>query len=238
MYEMKSRVRYSEIDNTGHITLTGVINLLQDSATIHSHDLGYSAMDLSKADRAWFVTDYQIHIKRLPIMGEELRTQTYPYSVRGMMASRHFKIYAGDELVITANSIWIYMDIKKVKPVRITQEMADAYGCDDKPEDDFGPRKIALPEDMEKEFDFTVEKFHLDVNRHMNNGKYIEMIQDILPEKPLKKLRVEYKKQAVLGDKVSVFSKTKDNILFVLMKNEGDVMFTMEYIFDRDDVLL
>ena len=39
MYTFHSRVRYSEIDADGHITLDNIINYMQDCSTFHSEDL-------------------------------------------------------------------------------------------------------------------------------------------------------------------------------------------------------
>ena len=40
MYEFNSRVRYSEIDHHGTLTLPALINYFQDCSTFHSEDLG------------------------------------------------------------------------------------------------------------------------------------------------------------------------------------------------------
>ena len=40
MYEFKSRVRYSEIDHRGTMTLPALINYFQDSSTFHSEEAG------------------------------------------------------------------------------------------------------------------------------------------------------------------------------------------------------
>ena len=40
MYSIKERVRYSETDKSGHLTLTGIVNYFQDCSTFQSEDLG------------------------------------------------------------------------------------------------------------------------------------------------------------------------------------------------------
>ena len=41
MYTFDSRVRYSEIDHTGNMTLPALINYFQDCSTFQSEQLGY-----------------------------------------------------------------------------------------------------------------------------------------------------------------------------------------------------
>lgn len=46
-----------------------------------------------------------------------------------------------------------------------------------------------------------VLKSHIDTNHHMNNGKYVQVAQEYLPEMAaVTRLRVEYKKAALLKD--------------------------------------
>ena len=46
-----------------------------------------------------------------------------------------------------------------------------------------------------------VSRFYIDTNHHMNNGKYILVAEEYLPEQVFVcGLRVEYRKAAMLGD--------------------------------------
>ena len=66
---------------------------------------------------------------------------------------------------------------------------------------DYAPRKIALPKERKPKESFAVQKHHLDTNHHVNNCQYIRMAADFLPEDfAVHQLRVEYKRQAVLGN--------------------------------------
>ena len=66
---------------------------------------------------------------------------------------------------------------------------------------EYGPRKLKLPQDCVKREPFTVCRYHLDTNNHVNNGQYIRMAEEYLPEGfETGYLQVEYKKQAHLHD--------------------------------------
>ena len=65
----------------------------------------------------------------------------------------------------------------------------------------FRSRKIALPDSWEAFPSFAIQRHHLDTHRHVNNCQYVRMAEDYFPEGcKVRKLRVEYKKQALLGD--------------------------------------
>lgn len=48
MYTFDSRIRYSETDETGALSLLGVINYMQDCSTFQSEDIGLGVEYLEK----------------------------------------------------------------------------------------------------------------------------------------------------------------------------------------------
>ena len=56
-YEFDSRVRYSEIDHRGTLTLPALINYFQDCSTFHS-ELAGLGMDRLKQDKKAWVLSY------------------------------------------------------------------------------------------------------------------------------------------------------------------------------------
>ena len=46
-------------------------------------------------------------------------------------------------------------------------------------------------------------KHHIDTNHHVNNGQYVQMAMELLPDDfRISQMRAEYKKAALLGDMV------------------------------------
>jgi len=82
-------------------------------------------------------------------------------------------------------------------------------------------RKIRLPEEMDAGEPFAVQKFHIDTNHHVNNEQYIAMAKNYLPENfNIHKMRAEYRKAAVLGDKVFPFVYADDKMYLVSLADE------------------
>ncbi|MQN01239.1 MAG: hypothetical protein DUD27_03520 [Lachnospiraceae bacterium] len=202
MYEMKTRVGFSQVNENLEMPLSGIINELQDCATFHSQDTGYTMQWLTGKRRGWFVTDWQIRIHKSPVMGENVTVRTYPYRARGALASRYFTITDWDETpFVTANSLWVYMDLDRSEPTRAPQEMITAYGAGAPPTEDFGKRKIKFDGDLETVGQIKVNEIMIDSNGHMNNGKYIVLAESVLSGRgPFDFYRIEYKNQARKGD--------------------------------------
>ena len=232
MYSFETRVRYSDITPDLTISAEGIVDLLQDCATFHSEDTGLTCVRLSEMHRGWFVTDYQIHIRRLPVMGERLTVETYPYGIRGMMASRYYKIKSESGLLVTANSLWVLMDNVEVKPVRVSEEFREAYGDCGKPEEEFENRKVPVLEGLEEVGMVRVDASMLDSNNHVNNGRYIALAERYLDcGVSSGSLRIEYKKQAVEGDVLHIYSGSIGDEHQVIMsgEDESDHYFKLLY---------
>ena len=121
-----------------------------------------------------------------------------------MFGNRNFymKDESGEQIAC-ANSIWVYMDVEKGKPVRVDKEQAEAYGIDEPLEMPYEDRKIEEAESYEEKAPFPVRKYHIDTNEHVNNCQYVQMALEVLPRDILvSQVRVDYKKSAVLGDKI------------------------------------
>ena len=53
MYTFGSRIRYSETDEYGKLTLTGIMNYLQDCSTFQSEDIGLGISYRTEHHQAW-----------------------------------------------------------------------------------------------------------------------------------------------------------------------------------------
>ena len=204
MYTTQGRVRYSEVDNTGKITIPGIVNYFQDCSTFHSEDIGVGYGTLELKQKAWVLTSWQVIVERYVDFAEEITVSTFPTGFRGLYGTRNFLMHDNlGQRVAYANSIWVYMDIKNGRPTRPDNEEIEKYGVESAIEMDYADRKITVSSQLEPACPFPIRKYHIDTNDHVNNCQYIQMAIEVLP-KPVvvKQVRVEYKKSAVYGDMI------------------------------------
>ena len=72
MYQLKSKVRYSEANAKSQLTYHALLNYMQDSSTLHSEVLGESGADLYKQNMAWILSFWQICIEEMPKTSEDI----------------------------------------------------------------------------------------------------------------------------------------------------------------------
>ena len=224
MYTFDGRIRYSEVDRTRRLTVEKTIDYFQDCSTFQSEDLGVGFDYMERMHSAWVINYWQIQFLRRPVLGENVRIGTMPYEFKGILGLRNFWMETAEgEKLAVANSVWSLLDMEKMYPIRVPQELLTKYVVSPRLEMKYSPRKIAVPksggEPMEE---ITVRLHHLDTNRHMNNAQYVHFAAMYLPaDAEVGELRVEYRRQAMLGERIlPVLYRTADDILLVSMNGE------------------
>lgn len=233
MYQLKSKVRYSEANSKSRLTYHALLNYLQDASTLHSEELGESGAQLFEQNMAWILSFWQVCIEDMPKTSEDITVSTWPYSTRGLFGLRNFCVEnQTGEAIVKANSIWVLIDPRNGRPLRITDEVSSHYPDEPKLEMDYCDRKITVPKEYEEKTAITVPKYFIDTNNHMNNAKYVMVAEEYLPaEYEVKEIRVEYKKAAVLGDViVPRVTITETDAIIVLADEKGNAYAVVQFI--------
>lgn len=219
MYSFNSIVRYSEVDQNKNITLPSVLAYFQDSSLFHSEEVGLGLQFLSRQQRVWYLSAWQIVIHRLPIFRELINIATAPYDFKGIYGYRNFVMKNIDgDILISANSIWVLMNTQNWHPARILQENVASYQLETPISMDYEPRKIMIPGELQILDAFPVSCTNIDVNHHVNNAQYVVMSQNYLPKDfEVRQLRADYRTSAVLGDTILPMIKITDHSCTVVL---------------------
>ena len=206
MYKFESRIRYSETDSEGKLTMASLINYMQDCSIFHSEDVGLGLEYLKELHLVWVLSAWQIVVERYPMLGERVEIGTQPYDMKGFIGYRNFAVWdEGGSYIARANSIWRLLDTVTGRPVAISDEMVQGYTLGDRLPMEYAPRKIAVPSDGVRREPLSVKRHHLDTNHHVNNQQFIDMAMEHLPEGfRIRQVRAEYKKQAFLDDVLEI----------------------------------
>ena len=197
MYTFDSRIRYSEIDRSGRLSIPAVVDYFQDCSAFQSEELGVGVEYLANKKRAWILNSWQIVFERRPEECENIIVGTWASGFDKFHATRNFimETTKGERLAY-ANSIWVYINTETGMPVRPGQEEINVYKLETPLEMEYEPRKIKLS----------------------NNSWYVKTAFEQLPQDlEVRQLRVEYKKQAYEGDILYPRYAKEDNRILVSM---------------------
>ncbi|MBE5870246.1 MAG: acyl-[acyl-carrier-protein] thioesterase [Lachnospiraceae bacterium] len=230
MYQFETRIRYSEVDKNGRLTLPGMLNYFQDVCTFQSEDAGVGTLYLRRKGLAWVLNAWQIDILKTPVLCDAVQVATIPYDMKGFLGYRNFcmKDSRTGEVLAVANSIWTMMDLEKQRPCRVPEEIMQAYELSERLDMEYAKRKILLEGEGRKEGNIVVLAHHLDTNRHVNNGQYVQMAMDFLkPDTLVVRMRAEYKKSAVLSDVIVPVVYERKDILGIALNNSKEETFAI-----------
>lgn len=221
MYTFNSRIRYSETDETGRLSILGIINYMQDTSTFQSEDRRVGVSYMEANHKAWLLSSWQIIIERRPMLGENVSISTWPTSRKGIYGLRDFQIKdSRGESLVRANSVWFLYDTENNVPLRVQDEDLAPYGEEGEQQKlPPAPRKILIPEEFEEGEAILVTRHHLDTNHHVNNAVYVDMAREAIPSGlEICEIRAEYKKAALLGDRmIPRVTKNEDNAWTVVL---------------------
>lgn len=239
-YSFVSPVRFSEVDQDAVLAVPSLVNYFQDAASLQSEALGIGTRTLADRGQGWLLLSWQIVIDHLPRIAQKVKTTTWGYQFRHMMALRNFTMTGEDgEPFAHANSQWMLFDFREMKPVFVPEEDQRLYDPEPRLDMNYVSGKIRPPKGAQPEVrdPFRVDVHHLDTNHHVNNGRYIQMAMaaaaDVEPGR-VSQLRAEYRSQALLGDEITpVVYRAGEVAMISLEDGEGKSYCTVELTLGR-----
>lgn len=210
-YERKYFIHNYDCDISGRLSLSSMIKYFEDIALLQSEEVGFGMQFYLAENVAWILRQWNIEIYDKPFFMDTIKLVTNPYSYKAFMANREFEIYSeDDELLVKADSVWIFMDSKLRKPKRVDTEVMAAYGIGVNGPELFN--KLDEPKAelrFDDSYEYVVRKGDIDINNHLNNVRYIDLAIEALPEEisedmELGNVDVTFKKELLLDDLVTI----------------------------------
>lgn len=199
MYEIKHRIRYSETDFTGRLSMQGLLRIFQDCSYLHAEDRGLGVDFQTETRCAWFLLSWCIKLAEPPRLSEYVTVQTYFYYMHGSIAKKRIsmKNKQGEELAY-ADTLWGYVDTQTEQPATCSPELWDSTDFDVLPDGSAPePRKIKMSSDTKKLGSFCVYPYLIDTNGHVNNVRFTELAMKLAgAEVGCRFLRAEFLRQA------------------------------------------
>ncbi|MGC9373001.1 MAG: acyl-[acyl-carrier-protein] thioesterase [Thermovirgaceae bacterium] len=202
------RAGHSEMGPHGRMKIVSVANRFQDAAGEHADELGLGVRDLLAQGFTWVLHRYRLVFSRLPACGEHLRVRTWYRPERNLYSLRNFTMEdeKGAELVF-AQSSWIVVNLSRGRPVRLDSVMPPSYEKNLSADLDARFPDIPRLEKPVREMSFSVRLHDLDVNRHVNNARYIEWAVETVPPEILENMApavvdAVFKNSAGYGDRI------------------------------------
>jgi len=195
------------LDDRKRLSLTGLLNLLQDTAWLHARHLGWGYEDLIEKGTVWVLVRQKVVMTDWPIWGDAVEVHTWPRGVNGALAMREFEIVAGGKKCGECSTSWLIIDAATRRPTKIDRERFRGVSRQDGLA--IEAAKIAPRDDLQAAASFQVRNSDLDVNGHVNNTRYAQWITDSLSPKEYAGARIDeyevnFLAETGVGDTVAI----------------------------------
>ena len=181
MISEKFYVGYSEINRDFKLSNVALLNMFQDTTTIHGKLAGDSLKD---SNGAWFLTAYKVKIYDRPDWEGYVNVSTWSRGIKGFLASREFEIRdENGNLQVAALSNWVRINKHTQKIERISEDIANSYKKEEMTNfDNEWISKLSECDKVDFEKEFTANRNYIDFHKHMNNVSYMKLAELVLPE--------------------------------------------------------
>lgn len=157
-----------------------ILYLAQEVAGRHCDILDLTYDRLAKRRLFWAVIRHRCQITRLPMLGETITVETWPMPTTRVAYPRSMIVYdaAGNECLRTI-SLWVLMDLDTRNMILPGKSGISVQGTLRGLE--LASPNSLLPKVLGREEVRRVRFTDLDRNGHMNNTRYLDWIDDLLP---------------------------------------------------------
>jgi medium-chain acyl-[acyl-carrier-protein] hydrolase len=181
-------VSYWDVDRDAKLLLPAVFKYLQEAAIKHADQFDTGARAMVSRGQSWVLNRLAATIHRYPHYEEPLRVETWSSGIRAFKGFRDFRVFCRDELVVSASSLWLYVDLKTKSLVRVPADIAAAFpahiGAVFHP--DLDRLRIAPPRDgAGPAARVSIRYSDIDGNGHVNNTAYLDYLQTALARRGL-----------------------------------------------------
>lgn len=232
IFTQKHRLRSPEVDLYGRWRASDIFLVMQELAGGHSLQLGCHMKDLMPRGITWVLSRVHMQMNMYPQLGEEVILKTWTGGVQRVIFPRFFVFERPDGTVLgSAHTLWLLLDLDKRRMVG-----ADALGVDypsDKniPAPAAAPVKLTAPAQLEHMMYRRARYSDLDINRHMNNTRYIEWICDLFAsdayvDQALSSLTINYTHEIAPDMDVGLYLHRQSPEFYVVGKDEQITFFT------------
>ena len=180
IYAKTYTILASDVDMYRRLRLSRLFTILQDVSLRHTDELGMGRDKTLDRGILWVVTMQRVDVSRLPVYDEKVRLETWTGRVRHVMFPRFFRMTDLEgHTLLTASGFWMLIDEKKRTLLFPEREgiLFPADTVENEPLLPSAPKSLTIT----GESAHTVPYSSIDLNGHMNNARYLDLAENVMP---------------------------------------------------------
>ncbi|MCR5089919.1 MAG: hypothetical protein K6C08_10450 [Oscillospiraceae bacterium] len=207
IYREQLLLRSKDVSMQRRLRTSRLFEILQEASIRHTEQLGMGREKTLDRGLLWMVTMQRADILRMPEYDEATTVESWPGITMHLLFPRYYRLLdAEGNTLISASALWTLVGSESRRVV-----FPEDYGI--VIDGTLSGNEIPLPTPLKKAAGsassaFTVPYSYLDLNGHMNNTRYFDLVEDSIPAPaeglPLRQISAEYSGEARLGDHIDL----------------------------------
>lgn len=208
MLKLDFIVNCSQTSPSLRLSYESVFRLFEDAATLDAEQIGYDYGKVGKQGLLWVYTRVYVRFYEMPKYLHKASFETRPGAKKAFIFPRYGRLYdENGKIAADLSSYWCLMDAKSRKailhPPLESVDHSDGTECPP-------PGKVE-PKEAKEVARHVVAYSDLDLNRHFNNVRYVEMVLSLRPSSfyekyALNDILISYEAEIHEGDEVILYA--------------------------------
>jgi len=227
-------VNANDIDMNFVVTVSNIFRYMQDAANCQMEQDGPSYKELFDRGLAFIVSRFNISLYAPLHSHDRIEVQSWACESKGVTFNRCYRILRDGLIIAEAVSMWALAGVNDRKLHRVN-EFDLNYGTDAMLELDM-PARMKIPEEITFSLvgERTVDYSDTDMNGHMNNTKYPDMICSYIGDMKGQRvisMALNFVSEAPLGETLKIYHGESDGVHYIrTVRQNGNTNIEAEII--------
>jgi len=231
------RVPIHDTDVNNVASASAVLRYMQEAAHLQFENQHPTLAELRQENKAFILNKLNMSIYQ-PIRAYDMITaETWPCESKGVSFNRCSRILRDGVIIAELSSVWALIDINSHKLLRVTDLVWDV---ENEPALELdSPARIRIPKDIQLSLvgERLIVYSDLDLNNHMNNTNFPDMICDYIPSmigKRVISISINYAAELQSGETVKMYLGENDGVYYMrTVRENGTVGVEAEIVLDE-----
>ncbi len=235
------KINSHDVDSSGVLRPSALLKYMQETADLQCLHDGPSNDELRARGYGFVVSRMSVSIYESLGKRDEVSVASWPCESKGYTFVRCYEVRMGDTLIAEAYSTWALLNLETHRPCRVTEIQEGYLTGEFEPAVELDmPARIKIPDEpgMALCGEYTVSYRDIDVNRHMNNTVYADLLCGFLPMEGKKviSLLISYQNEAPIDETLKVYTSTTGDGTYFLRTVRGDGKTNVEAEIMLEDI--
>ncbi len=239
-WEEKFKVRFHDTDSNEILGPSQTFKYIQEAAMRQLQAQKPTYTELLKQGKAYLLSGIRVEMYYPVFAYDEIVARSWACPSKGVSFIRSYEIERDGEIVCEAVSSWALVSTTDKKLIKVDEVDTGNYFTDEVIKTEH-PLRIRIPNALPMSLvgEYTVTYRDTDVNGHMNNTNYADMLCNCIPNMKhlrVKSIGINYSSEAALNEELKIYmSKIDGKFYFRTVRSDGKTNIEPEIITERLD---